>query len=195
MDFVIFNVHNVYFANDTNYAYNHDIALLMDQIIKSSKNDADNDDHQYLQVFHEQTLDILYFNDILQYIAISPFYQNLYGHTFDIQSQHQYKLKYLQQKILNLLNIKDIPDEKLKNFDLNHYEKYKSTATLKFNCFFNGDTDTNINESSIDDILSIIVYDLDKNKDLISRKKLLNYLINQQFFAIIVSTKIWSKSC
>ena len=158
LNYIIFKLKNVYMANHTEISHNHDIAMLMHQIMKQKENL--NEVHHFKEYY-----DILHFEDAMKYIAASPFHQHVLGQTFHIQSkQHNYSFDYLMHLILKTLNINSNDT----HVSINQQEVTDlSSEYNKFECYFKS---AKMKETPIESILKIISNDLEKDKDIISRK-------------------------
>ena len=157
VNYIIFKVHSMYLPNDTDMSANHDIALLIHQIIKNR-----NDDQGIIANIFNDQMSVLHFDDIIPYIAVSVFYDRLYGQTYNVKSSNIYSAKYLQNKIKNLVQSRD---------QRTNGGRLVVVSSPKFNCHFLGDSNRFIPETPMDDILSVIYLDLQRNQDLIAQKR------------------------
>lgn len=164
LNYIIFQLQNVYIADDTKFIHNHHISLLFHQIMKNKGENTE----MISNIFDSNYLDILYFEDIIEYIAISPLYQHLYYETFYIHSkQNVLSISQLTTKIINLLKLDKKSDDI--NNDVITNINYQQRNNNKFDCYFLSENQA-INETLIDNILKIILNDLNIDKDIISRK-------------------------
>eukprot|EP01084_Bolivina_argentea_P293524 504835_1 len=162
INYIVFKVANVYIENDINCINNHPIALLIHQIMKTQS------EMNWQMFIQNKNFNIVYFEDIIKYIITCPFYEHLHNKTFYIKSnKHNYSIKYLSNKIFELLNLNiNNSIDNMDNIPINYDITHDYNIWNELYCYFQNE----INETSIDNILSIIVSDLEKDNDLISRK-------------------------
>lgn len=162
LNYITFHLKNVYLANDTKISHNHDISLLFHHIIKHKGKKMET----IMNIFDNDYLDILYFQDVIKYIAISPLYQHLFNQKLYIKSS------------INNVSIIELTKKMFDLYQLNTNINTNQLSTLnivdiipwnKFNCYFLSEKERFI-ETSIDNILNIIKYDLMIDQDIVSRK-------------------------